>query len=338
MRRVLALAVFLCATSLGTRAARADARERRVHVLQDLVAASDRQLAAGQRKRAERQLQSAVARYPGESVLLARYAALRLPLAAAQAPSAQAAAELLRLVERASAISSAQLVSQEPESDRQLLLHVALAQAVLGRGEDALATVMAAGRLLDPQTAACLRQVAALAVRAEQLDLAERALAAARQYVPQDRALAHELGLVLLARGKGQAAGRVLAERLAVDDNDLSARADLSFAIASEGRPGEALAMLTTTRAACSQERSCALLAARLALEAGRPEEASGFAAPLAQTGDLEALFVAADAATRAGKRDQARAHYEQVLRQKPDSVRAKLGLEQLAGSNESAR
>jgi tetratricopeptide (TPR) repeat protein len=185
-----------------------------------------------------------------------------------------------------------------------------------------------------------LRQIAALAVTRDRLDLAEQALALARQYYLQDVTLSAELGHVLLARGRGEAALRLFAERYAIEPGQLEARRDLAYALASEGRAGEALALLSADRAACERALGCALEAARIALEAGRPEDALAYAARRLESdaGDLDALFVTADAHTRTGQFDDARKSYERVLAVRPDSVRARQALEQLPVSNAVSR
>jgi Tfp pilus assembly protein PilF len=97
--------------------------------------------------------------------------------------------------------------------------------------------------------------------------------------------------------------------------------------------------LLAADRSACERELGCALEAARIALEAGRPDDAVRYAAQrlAADAGDLDALFVTADAHTRAGQLDQARRTYERALEVRPDSVRARTALAQLPASNDSA-
>ncbi|MDB4976298.1 MAG: domain protein putative component of TonB system [Myxococcaceae bacterium] len=302
-----------------------------MQVLQIAKAASD-ELARERPTAARRRLRLGLQRFPGELALLAPYAELLLPLRAdgAVEPAPEQASELLRQIERAHAVSGAQLVTQDPEAERQVGLRAALAEAVLGRFEQAFARLVEVGQLQDPITLRCLRRIAVVALQREQLLVAEQALGLARQYMPQDRQLPTELGRVLLARGKTEVALEVLAERVAIEPSALTARADLAYGLAAQGRAGEGLALLAGVRAECERERSCALAAARIALEAARPQEALTFAAPLASARDLDALFVTADAQLRAGDPAAARAAYEQILLLRPESVRARQGLEQL--------
>ena len=337
MRFVLVATLLLC--TLGARADPALPNARRAQQVQAAVLSAARELAAGKSAAAERRLRNAVARFPGEAILLARYAALLLPLAPSaqpQTPSAavRAAIELLAQVERARTVPGTQIATRDAESERLIGLHVAYAEALLGQLEQALSQVIEVGQLQDASTVLVLRQIAAAAVRSDQLSVAEQALALARQYVPQDLPLSSDLGHVLLAEGRDELALAVLAERFAVTPDVLSVRGDLAYALSTLGRSGEGLSLLNDERTACMRERACALLAGRIALESGRPDQALAFVAPWTATSDLEALFLAADAQERAGQRATARATYEQLLRLRPDSVRAKQALEQLSGSN----
>jgi tetratricopeptide (TPR) repeat protein len=282
-------------------------------------------------------------RNPRDARVLARYAALAVPLAPepARGPAQRVARarELLQRIARRDALPGDPRALPEPEIERAITLHTALAEALLEHDESSFALVYAAGRQQDAGTVLCLRQIAALAVARDRLELAEQALALARQYFLQDLAVSAELGHVLLARGRGEAALRVFGERYAIEPGQLEARRDLAYALASEGRPGEALALLAADRSACERELGCALEAARIALEAGRPEEAVRYAAKrlAVDAGDLDALFVTADAQTRAGQLDEARRTYERALAVRPDSVRARTALAQLPASNDSA-
>jgi len=310
------------------------------------LAAAELALASGQPARAERRLLTALLRDPRDARVLARYATLVVPLAAEPArplvQRVQGARALLARIARRDALPGDPSVYPEPEIERAIALHAALAEALLEHDESSFALVRAAGRQQDLATVACLRQIAALAVARDRLELAEQALALARQYYLQDLALSSELGHVLLARGRGEAALRVFGERYAIDPSQLEARRDLAYALASEGRAGEALALLSSDRDACERDLGCALEASRVALEAGRPEDALRYAAKrlAADAGDLDALFVTADAHTRAGQLAEARRSYERALEVRPDSARARAALAELAelpASNDSA-
>jgi tetratricopeptide (TPR) repeat protein len=330
-------AILVSASARAQLAASAQTRER-------VLAAVEHELARGQLARAERRLRSALARNPRDARLLIHYAALAVPLA--PEPSKEAAARvegarlLVQYIARREALPGDPSQLLDPERERVLALHVALAEALLVHDDESFAWVRAAGRLQDPLTVQCLRQIATLAVTRDRLDLAEQALTLARQYYLQDLALTAELGHVLLARGRGEAALRLFAERYAIEPSQLEARRDLAYTLASEGRAGEALALLSAARADCERALGCALEAARIALEAGRLEDALAYAARRleADAGDLDALFITADAHTRAGQLDRARSSYERVLALRPDSVRAQQALEQLPASNTPSR
>lgn len=337
MRFVLVTSLLLCA--LPARADAAVPLERRAQHVRQALLSAEREISAGKPALAQRRLRSAVARFPGEAVLLARYAALLLPLTQSDRPqtptaTTQAATELLAQVARARTVPGHLIATRDTESERLVGLYVAYAEALLGQLDEALSQVVEVGQLQDASTVLVLRQIAAFAVRADQLPVAEQALALARQYVPQDLPLSGELGHVLLAEGREELSLAVLAERFSLTPDALVARSDLAYALATLGRPGEGLSLLNDARAACAGERACALLAGRLALESGRPAEALAFVAQWSAASDLDALFLAADAQERAGQLTAARATYERLLRLRPESARAKQALQQLSGSN----
>lgn len=334
---VLSFAALLVSVTAQAQSARGSASER-------ALTAAEHDLARGQAARAERRLKSALVRDPREPRLLARYAALLVPLDVERTTPmprrVESARELMTRIARRETLPSDPSVLTDPERERVLALHAALAEALLMHDDESFALVRAGGRLQDPLTVVCLRQIAALAVTRDRLDLAERALALARQYYLQDLTLGAELGHVLLARGRGEAALRLFAERYAIEPQSVEARRDLAYALATEGRAGEALALLSADRAACERAPGCAVEAARIALEAGRPDDALAYAARRLEgdTSDLDALFITADAHTRAGRLGEARQSYERVLVVRPDSVRAQQALEQLPASNTVTR
>jgi len=331
------MTIFAALLIVGS-VARADTRPTRSEAgtqqVEAALAKANDAIAAGKRSKAEQQLRAALQRHPGEALLLLRWSELVMPLAPSiDAPvfaPERGATELLQKIERAHQIPGDRLAAQNPESERRITLHAALAEGTLGRFEQAFAKVVEVGRLQDKETVLCLRQLAVAALRRDKLMVAEQALGLARQYVPQDPELAGELGRVLLARGKTGVAVTVFSDRFAVQPTLLSARADLAFALAADGRPAEGVAHLNAARDACIADHACALLGGRIALEAERPVEALEYTQKLASERDLDALYVQADAKFRSGDLTGARQAYQQILAIRPESVRAKQGLEQL--------
>lgn len=316
--------------------ARADARSRRVEAV---LTASERELTRGNVRAAERRLVRALSRDAEDARLVLRFAELLLPLAgtfdATHLPALEQHADsLFAALTRVAADTRAPQLGAE--DGRRLALHAAWAAALRRDPERAFSEVLEGGRLQDGLTLACLRQLAALFVRRGELALAERALAMARQYVPQDRALGAELGHVLLARGEPERALTLFAERHAIDPHDLETRRDFAYGLASVGRSAEAHALLMAARERCEQAPDCALEAARIALEAGRTAAAMEHAESRLRrdSRDLEALYVIADAHTRGGALAAARATYERILQVSPHSVRAKQALAQLPASS----
>lgn len=306
--------------------------DARTHKIDTLLAAEARDLARGDLRGAERRLARALADARPDARVIVAYAALVLPLSPARYDRG---ANLDKHTERATFVL-AKIAKSEPTDDpvaqRHLLLYAAWAAALTGHYQDSLAAVREGGRLQDDATVACLRAIALVASRRDALDVAEAALAMARQYLPQDARVMGELGAVLLARGRADAAVAPLAERLAIAPSDLGARRDLSYALAAAGRPEEGLRLLLAVRDRCERERPCTLEAARIALEAGQ----SGAAVTLALVrlaaapDDLDALYLGADGHTQRGEFDAARALLERVLKLRPESARAKQALAQL--------
>ncbi|HEY6876782.1 MAG TPA: tetratricopeptide repeat protein, partial [Polyangiales bacterium] len=185
----------------------------------------------------------------------------------------------------------------------------------------------------DEESARCARQVAALAIRAEALVEATLALELAHEAMPQDEASRADLARLWLARGLVDRALPLLAESFALSTAALPARLDLAYALAADGRADEALALLAPAREACDHDAPCALTAARIALEAGRLDDAARtLRVRLADApDDLDALFALADVHLRRQEPEQARAAYEQILRTRPNSVRAREALQALA-------
>lgn len=255
---------------------------------------------------------------PTTTDALLRYAEDAVPC---EGPVSQAnARHLLRRVARANL--------EQP----RLLLHAALAEAVLAQYAASLAQLARAVQRQDAESAACARQIAALAIRAGQLALATDALVLASEVLPQDAAIRGELGRLWLARGRIERALPLFAERFSLATGDLAARRDLAYALAADGRPDEALSLLAPAREACQQDPRCALIAARIALEADHLDDARSFLERrlASEPHDIDALFALGDVHTRARRIAQARATYEQILALRPGSVRAAQALQAL--------
>lgn len=336
MRDALRLGLLLLGTlSPGsTRAETAHAERRTLAVLE----AIDRDLQAGRRERARSRVESALAR-SGDVRLAARYGELLLPFEAARGSASVRALEPAA-VQLARAFTRLDETTADRATLRRARLHGAFALTIVGNYDDALALVYAAGELQDATTVACLRAIAAVAAQRGDLERAEQALAAARQYMLQDRAVMAELGAIQLARGKSREALTVLGERFAIEPSSLSARRDLAYALLASGRAADALSLLEAERDDCQRDPGCALEAARAALEADRPDRARAFAERRLAliAGDVDALFIVGDAYVREGSLEKARAAYAAVLRTQPESARAKQAIEQLASSNGSGR
>jgi tetratricopeptide (TPR) repeat protein len=272
------------------------------------------------RAQEERRVLAALAKAPRSEPLLLRYAELAVPCSGGA--SKAKASELLRRLARA-----------KVEPGRRTLLHAALAQALLSRHAEAVAQLALAVQRQDAESADCARQVAALAIRDDQLAHASDALELASEALPQDAAIRAELARLWLARGRTDRALPLLAERFTLATGELAARRDLAYALAADGRPDEALSLLAPAREACQQDAGCALTAARVALESERLDEALRYleARLAAEPRDLDALFALADVHTRSHQREQARAAYTRILALRPESVRAQQALQALA-------
>ena len=313
-------------------APRPAAAERRGEVDRVLAAAA-RDAEAGNLEAARRRLRPLLARGTNDARVALRYVSLTLPLDDATPYSARVL-ELLtkRAREVLGQLSRVTLSPDYDESARLAALHVAWAAALVERYDESLSAVRTAGRLQDAASLCCLRLVVSAAARRDELEVAEQALQLARQFVPQDLTTMSELARVLLARGRAHEAVSLLTERLTITPDELGARRDLAYALTADGRAREALSVLTHARAACELSDDCALEAARIALEAGLPDDAAQFAARQLQRApdDLEALYVSADAQAERGLFAEARETWRRVLSLRPDSLRAKQALAQL--------
>ena len=306
--------------------------QRRAEVDRVLALAA-KEAAGGSLESARRRLRPLLARGSDDARVALQYLRLTLPLDDATPYSARVL-ELLtkRAREVLSQLSRVTLAPDHDENARLAALHVAWAAALVGRYDESLAAVRTAGRLQDAPTLSSLRLVASAAARRERLDVAEQALRMGRELVPQDVTAMAELARVLLARGRAHEAVSILTERLTVTPDDLEARRDLAYARTAAGRAREGLSVLTHVRAACELSPDCSLEAARIALEAGLPDDAAGFAARQLERApdDLEALYVRADAQAERGLFAEARETWRRVLSLRPDNLRARQALAQL--------
>ncbi|MET0286054.1 MAG: tetratricopeptide repeat protein [Polyangiales bacterium] len=267
----------------------------------------------------ERRVLAALTRAPSSEALLQRYAELALPCDG-RASKAKAS-ELLRRMARANV-----------DWGRRIVLHAALAEALLSRHTQSVAKLALSVQRQDVESADCARQIAALAIRDEQLALATDALVLASEALPQDAAIRGELARLWLARGRTDRALPLLAERFTLT-TELAARRELAYALAADGRAEEALSLLAPAREACQQDAGCALTAARNALEGERLDEALRYleARLASEPRDLDALFALGDVHTRGRRLEQAREVYRRILAVRPESVRAQQALQALA-------
>jgi tetratricopeptide (TPR) repeat protein len=267
----------------------------------------------------EKRLLAALSKKPASEPSLLRYAELAVPCNG-RATKAKAS-ELLRRMTRANV-----------DWERRIQLHAALAEALLQQHAASVARLGTAVQRQDAESAACAREIAALAIRADALAEATDALVLAGEVLPQDAAIRAELARLWLARGRIDLALPLLAERFALATGDLAARRELAYALAADGRAEEALSLLAPAREAC-QRGPCAVTAARIALEADRLDDAQRYLESrlASEPRDLDALFALGDVCTRARQLERARDVYQRILAIKPDSVRASQALQALA-------
>jgi tetratricopeptide (TPR) repeat protein len=198
---------------------------------------------------------------------------------------------------------------------------------------DALARVAAQAEercgLVDDEGAALLRAVATVAVRERALAVAQGALEAAARCAAHDPTPVAELGAVLLARGRADAAVDVFREVVRRRPDDPEATRDLAGALLAAGRARDALALFSSRARDLADDAVAQLDLARAALEAGEPErarDAAARAAALAPS-DPEAALVQAAAALALGDRGAAAHAFREALRRRPGDVRASEGL-----------
>jgi hypothetical protein len=290
------------------------------------------ELARGKPEEAERRLARALLHGLSEPQVWLRYAELNAPCLPTHAPAVSS--RTIRLAERVWSQFAQMQTELDPADDalRRVRLHWSVVLANARHWEASLERASAAGRRQDPVSVACLRQIAVLAVRTDELAHAEAALTLARAYMPQELTLAGELGLVLLARGDAATALGPLSERFAAAPRDLGARRDLSYALAAAGRAPEGHELLAREAVVCAEDAGCLLELARLALEAKAGAAALEHAAALVHKApqNLDAWFVLAEAQTVASDLHAARQSYEHILELSPQQPRARAALEAL--------
>lgn len=300
-----------------------------------LIAQVERDLAKGRAARATRKLGDALASGGATSAeLWLRYAELRVPCSG-ESLLALNARELREAAHVWGAFPE-QLARDRREQDeafRRALLHRAVFLARAGSGSGALDLARLAARREDPESVACLRQLAAQAVAHEDLPAAEGALRLARGLLPQHHALPRELGLVLLARGNARGAVAQLEEAFSIDPRQLEVRRDLAYALASAGRASEGYALLAVESERCAEHTRCSLELARLALEGASLEAAEQHASALVRRDpkNLESWLLLGEVRTRAGHMDEAKRAYEEALRLSPGNPRAREALRSLS-------
>jgi predicted Zn-dependent protease len=209
---------------------------------------------------------------------------------------------------------------------RALRLSRALVDACLGQASSpALEEAFRAARSGDVQARTALARLGLIYVRAHALLAAERWLSLAHELAPQDSALGRDYAALLLAMGRASEATRVLAPLQRRTPADLGLRQDYAGALTAAGLADEAQGLLEAARPACSRLPECTAQAARIALEAGKPERALGWLEGVDACVAL--LMVRGDALVRLGRSEDARAAYRKVLLLEPTHGRAKQAL-----------
>lgn len=191
---------------------------------------------------------------------------------------------------------------------------------------------------LDEADIAPLRQASALAALAGDLPLAERALRYAMHVRPQDPAIAHDLALLLLARGEAEAALPHLRRALNAQPSDARVLRDYAGALLQAGQPQAAIGIFQSLVTSTPNESEAWLSLARARLEAGEFAAAASDAAhalTLAAETDGRAAVVRGDALRLQGDALNARAAYEEALRREPRNARARQALAALSAAAE---
>lgn len=183
---------------------------------------------------------------------------------------------------------------------------------------------------LDEADIAPLRQASALAAHAGDLRLAERALSYAMHVRPQDPSIAHDLALLLLARGEAEAALPHLRRAVGAHPSDARLLRDYAGALLQAGQPRAAISIFQTLASNAPNESEAWLSLARARLEAGEFAAAASDAAhalTLATENDGRAALVRGDSLRLQGDVVSARAAYEEALRREPRNARARQAL-----------
>jgi len=223
---------------------------------------------------------------------------------------------------------------EHPQAARAARLR-AWAAALAGEHAEAIERASAAAGLQDRESAALLRRLATLAVLRQDLPSARRALIGAHRAMPQESATLSDLGAVELALGRPGAAVERFARVLGRRPDDLLARRDLAGAMVAAGRAEAAVEILTQAAAAHPGDIDLRLELAHAALEAGdhaMAERAARAAIERSANDDGRGHTVLGAALTAQGRREDARAAFEEALRRDPGDVRARQGLESASG------
>lgn len=179
------------------------------------------------------------------------------------------------------------------------------------------------------------RQLAALAIRRDDLSAARRVLEACIRFNAEDDSLRSDLGAVELAAGNVSAAVSLFREVALAHPNDLDAQRDLAGATLADGDALSATGLLQATDG-CLQLCDCALELTRAAITARQSEVAVGAAGDALRVciaSDPEPALWLATAEQLAGHIPQAHTAYRLALQRDPQSPRAHEGLRAL-GSN----
>lgn len=209
----------------------------------------------------------------------------------------------------------------------------AWAMALGGDLPAAIARAAGEGGLQDRAGAELLRRLALAAVLQGRLAAARVALVAAHRSYPQSNEVLNELGAVELALGAPGAAAERFARVLGRRPSDLDARRDLAGALVAAGRPEAAVELLVPAVAQHPEVHALWLELAYAALEAGASraaEEAARSAIEHLPDDDARGHAALGLALTACGRREEARAAFEEALRRDPDDLRASQGLNTL--------
>jgi Flp pilus assembly protein TadD len=320
----------------GVSAAQPRDRTERVLARAEALIARDRARAA------ERLLTRALNRSPTDPRLACRLASLWIPASAEEASSItpQQRARVIAAIEalRRADHRPTGAPTPTPEAAAQACELARLerwGEAIVGDHRASIDELAERTDRLDPAAAQMLAELAALAVRRDDLASAEVAVLAARRAAPADPILIRELALVQLARGRATDAVALLRGWLTHDPHDRESRRHLGGALLQAGRPGEAMHAFAMLAADAPDDASLQLALATAALEAGqaaRAERAARRAAEL-DPADADATLVHAATLLALDRREEAERAYRETLRRRPNDPRARAALESLANT-----